>query len=227
MDGNGRWAKGRGLPRVAGHKAGADRVEGIVTACSDLGIKYLTLYAFSTENWSRAKAEVDALMELLVVFLGAKEKLFIKHNVRLATIGRTGGLPERAQKKLLATIDKFSKHTGLTLCLALNYGSRQEIVDALNKAIRAGTAEVDEESFSKLLYTGGMPDPDLIIRTSGEQRLSNFMLWQASYAEFYYAQIHWPDFDKEQLYAALRDYQSRERRFGGAIDSCINNALCD
>ena len=215
MDGNGRWAQRRGMPRVAGHKAGVDAVEGIVTACSDLGIKYLTLYAFSTENWARSKDEVSALMKMLVLFLGAKEKLFLKHNVRLAAIGRLEGLPPEPYKKLQSTIKKFSGHTGLTLCLALNYGGRQEILDAANAAFKSGAHELDEKNFSAKLYTAGMPDPDLIIRTSGEQRLSNFLLWQASYSEFYFTQAHWPDFDKEQLYSALRDYQSRDRRFGG------------
>ena len=214
MDGNGRWARKRGLPRVAGHKAGANALEDIVVECSNLGIKQLTVYAFSSENWSRPQTEVSALMRLLGFFLDAKAKLFIKNNVRLAAIGQLERLPDSVRKKLEGYIARFSTHTGMTFCLALNYGSRQEIVDAVNSAIRLGKP-VDEKSFSALLQTAAMPDPDLLIRTSGEMRLSNFMLWQASYSEFYFTPVLWPDFNVNELHQALREYQQRERRFGG------------
>jgi len=216
MDGNGRWARGRGKSRLAGHRAGTQTVEEIVTECSDLGIKYLTLYAFSAENWSRSKTEVSALMRLLDFFLRAKEELFVKNNVRLAAIGRLDGLPGNVQRSLAEHIRRFSAHTGLTLCLALNYGSRQEITDAVNAALSSGAKSVNEKTFAGYLSTAGMPDPDLVIRTSGELRLSNFLLWQASYAELYFTPVCWPDFNKAQLHKALLDFASRDRRFGGA-----------
>ncbi|MFA5161119.1 MAG: isoprenyl transferase [Elusimicrobiales bacterium] len=214
MDGNGRWASARGLPRAAGHKAGADAVENIVLECSNLGIRQLTLYAFSAENWSRPRLEVAALMRLLVLFLDAKARLFEENNVRLAAIGRLDMLPDSTREKLEGYIARFAKNSGMTLCLALSYGSRQEILDAANAAVRAGKT-VDEETFSRLLYTAAMPDPDMIIRTSGEMRLSNFLLWQASYAELYFTPVHWPDFDAAELRKALDEYARRERRFGG------------
>ena len=215
MDGNGRWAKAKGLPRVAGHKAGVESVRAITRACGELGIEALTLYSFSTENWLRPQDEVSELMRLLGWALKAETPELDKNNVRLMASGRIGGLPGSVQDQLAVSIKKLSKNTGLLLNLALNYGSRSEIVDAVNSLIKEGAREVTEQMISGRMYTAGLPDPDLVIRTSGEMRISNFLLWQAAYAEFYVTPAFWPDFRKADLVAALQDYQTRQRRFGG------------
>ena len=220
MDGNGRWAKQRGLPRLEGHRVGAESVRAIVRACGELGIEHLTLYAFSSENWSRPKAEVTALMHLLEFYLQREVAELDKSNVRLAAIGRIHELPESSQRQLHKSIEALKKNTGLTLVLALSYGGRAEIVDAVRSVARdvktgaLDIADITEETISKRLYTRDMPDPDLLIRTSGEMRISNFLLWQISYAEIHVTETPWPDFRKPQLLAALEDYGKRHRRFG-------------
>ena len=215
MDGNGRWAGSRGLPRVAGHKAGVDSVRAIVRGAGELGIKALTLYSFSTENWLRPADEVDALMKLLSWALDKETLELDKNNVRLSAIGRLDALPASVRKELDAAIARLENNTGLNLVLALNYGGRQEIVDAANKALAAGAKTLDEDAISDNLYTAGMPELDLMIRTSGEMRISNFLLWQAAYAELVVTPVLWPDFRKEHLVAAIEEYQGRDRRFGG------------
>ncbi len=224
MDGNGRWARQRGLPRIKGHEAGVESIRAVVRACGELGIKYLTLYAFSVENWSRPRAEVQALMKLLVYFMRKEVRELDKNGVRLLTIGRIEGLPEAAQKEIRRAQQQTEDNTGLTLILALNYGGRAEIIDAV-RAILADThkgkkevLDLDEEAFSRRLYTRGIPDPELLIRTSGEMRISNFLLWQISYSELWVTPVLWPDFRKEHLISALEDYQKRKRRFGGVED---------
>ena len=215
MDGNGRWAAARGLPRVAGHKAGVDSVRAIVRAAGELGIEALTLYSFSTENWLRPKEEVGELMKLLSWALNKETLELDKNNVRLCAIGRLEALPSAVRKELDAAIDRLKDNTGLNLVLALNYGGRQEILDAANKALAAGAKTLDEESIKANLYTSELPELDLMIRTSGEMRISNFLLWQTAYAELHVTPVLWPDFRKEHLEAALEDYQKRDRRFGG------------
>ena len=220
MDGNGRWAQQRKLPRIEGHRAGAESVRQIVRACGELGIDYLTVYAFSIENWNRPKAEVSALMHLLEFYLKQEIPELNKNNVRLAAIGRIHELPQSGQQQLQKSIEALNKNTGLTLVLALSYGGRAEIVDAVRsiaremKAGRLDVADIDEKVISNHLYTRSIPDPDLLIRTSGEMRVSNFLLWQISYAEIYVTETLWPDFRKPQLLAALEDYSKRHRRFG-------------
>ncbi len=220
MDGNGRWAKQRGLPRIEGHRAGAESVRAIVRASGELGIEYLTLYAFSIENWNRPKVEVSALMHLLEFYLQQEIPELNKNNVRLAAIGRIHELPGSAQKQLAKSIEALSKNTGLTLVLSLSYGGRAEIVDAVRaiaremKDGRLDVADIDEKVISQHLYTRAIPDPDLLIRTSGEMRVSNFLLWQISYAEIYVTETLWPEFRKPELVKALEDYGKRHRRFG-------------
>ncbi|MDQ8201854.1 isoprenyl transferase [Pelagicoccus sp. SDUM812003] len=220
MDGNGRWAKQRGYSRPAGHKEGAKTTRKIIDACQDLGIKYLTLYAFSAENWNRPDVEVRALMELLEFFLSRETKTLIKQRVRLHAIGRIEELPERARKALQKAIDATAEFDEWHLVLALNYSSRNEVLDAVRSLAKAAAAgEVDPDSLewgdvSQHLYTAGLPDPDLIIRTSGETRISNFLLMQSAYSEFYFTDVLWPDFDREQLEKAIATYRCRERRFG-------------
>ena len=220
MDGNGRWAQQRKLPRIEGHRAGAESVRQIVRACGELGIGYLTLYAFSIENWNRPKAEVTALMRLLEFYLKREIPELNKNNVRLAAIGRIHELPQSAQRQLEKSIEALKNNTGLTLVLALSYGGRSEIIDAMRSIAReiksAGleVADIDEKVISQHLYTRAIPDPDLLIRTSGEMRVSNFLLWQISYAEIYVTETLWPDFRKPQLLEALEDYSRRHRRFG-------------
>jgi undecaprenyl diphosphate synthase len=220
MDGNGRWAQQRKLSRIEGHRAGAESVRAMVRACGELGIEYLTLYAFSIENWNRPRAEVTALMHLLEFYLKQEIPELNKNNVRLTSIGRIRELPESGQKQLQRSIDALSKNTGLTLVLALSYGGRAEIVDAVReitrevKAGRLDVADIDEKVIGNHLYTRSIPDPDLLIRTSGEMRVSNFLLWQISYAEIYVTETLWPDFRKPQLLEALEDYSKRHRRFG-------------
>ena len=221
MDGNGRWAAERGLPRTEGHRRGADSVQTIVETCGEMGIEFLTLYAFSTENWKRPKTEVAALMKMLERFLKTKTEEMQKQNVRLQAIGRLHDLPEAVQKQLHKSIEQTSQNTGLTLVLALSYGAREEILDGIRSLLESvekghlDKAMIDADVFSKHLYTRYYPDPDLLIRTSGEMRLSNFLLWQLSYTEFYITQTLWPDFRKEQFHEAIREYTRRDRRFGG------------
>jgi undecaprenyl diphosphate synthase len=215
MDGNGRWARAKGLPRLSGHKAGVESVRAVVKACSELGIPYLTLYSFSTENWLRPKSEVGELMKLLSWALKRETLDLGRNNVRLRAIGRLDGLPKAVREELAAAVKRLEGNTGLTLTLALNYGARQEILDAVNSLLASGATEVTEEAFSSSLYTAGIPDPDLVIRTSGEMRLSNFLLWQIAYSELYMTPVFWPDFRKEHLLEALAEFRGRRRRFGG------------
>ena len=220
MDGNGRWAKKKLLNRISGHMKGVDAVREVVTACRELGIKILTLYAFSIENWRRPKEEVKALMGLLNDYLLKERGEMIKNNIRLSAIGRLEDLPPAVQETLQETM-KLTKHCdGMTLNLALSYGGRSEILHAVQrvlsdfekKAIKP--EEIDQERFSQYLWTWGLPDPDLLIRTSGEFRISNFLLWQIAYTELYVTETLWPDFNRDELLKAIADYQSRERRFG-------------
>jgi len=220
MDGNGRWAKSRGLPRAAGHRAGAETVREVVSACQDLGVEFLTLYAFSSENWSRPQKEIDSLMSLLERFLKSKAQEFSDKNVRLRSIGRTELLPPSCRYELDKAIEATKGNTGLTLILALSYGSREEITDAARRIVtkvqdgELSLSEIDEQHFADHLDTAQYPDPDLLIRTSGELRLSNFLLWQLSYAEFYVTQKNWPDFRKSDFLEAIDNYSRRSRRFG-------------
>ncbi|MBI4217817.1 MAG: isoprenyl transferase [Elusimicrobia bacterium] len=218
MDGNGRWAKKRGYPRILGHRAGTESVREIVRACGKIGVETLTLYTFSTENWARPKSEVNALMQLLCLTLRKEVKELDSAGVRLKIIGQSHLLPGNVQRELSQSIEKLKNNRGLTLVLALNYGGRQEILEAVNRILVSGQKKVDEKSFSKFLYTQDLRDPDLIIRTSGEQRISNFLIYQSAYSEFYTTPVLWPDFKKKDFYEAILDYQNRERRFGGHSD---------
>lgn len=221
MDGNGRWAEQRGLPRREGHRAGAEAVQRCVEACTALGVEFLTLYAFSSENWKRPRPEVNALMKLLEAFLREKTEEICKNNVRLQAIGRLDLLPSNCQKQLHRAIARSADNTGLTLVLALSYGSREEIVDGIKSVVRSireghiDEAMITPELFGKHLYTRYYPDPDLLIRTSGEMRISNFLLWQISYSEIVIAQKFWPDFSREDLEEAIAEYARRHRRYGG------------
>ncbi|PJI10187.1 MULTISPECIES: isoprenyl transferase [Clostridium] len=224
MDGNGRWAKKRNLPRTMGHKAGGETLRKIVKECSDIGVKYLTVYGFSTENWVRPKDEVNAIMKLIVEILKKYFEEMNKNNVIVNPIGDISGLPEACIKTLNNAKDKTKDNTGLMLNLALNYGGRNEIVNAVknlfidydnNKISKNDILNLSEDKFSSYLYTGDIPDPDIIIRPSGEKRLSNFLLWQCAYSEFWYSNINWPDFSEADLHQAIRDYQNRDRRYGG------------
>lgn len=213
MDGNGRWAKKRGLPRTAGHKEGAEVFRRISKECSRLGIKYVTFYAFSTENWKRPKEEVDALMLLFKNYLlEAKSDFKQAGNIRLKFIGEREGISNELLSLMDEAEEETGNHTGTTVYLALNYGGRLEIVDAVNKLIKEGRTEITEDDISANVFT--TPECDLIIRPSGEQRLSNFLLWQAAYSEFWYSDVLWPDFKNEDLYSALREFEKRNRRFG-------------
>jgi len=220
IDGNGRWANARGLPRASGHRAGAESVRDAVETCRQIGVEFLTLYAFSSENWNRPKKEVDALMKLLERFLREKLPEMLKQNVRLHAIGRLHMLPEKCRKQIDRAIASTRDNSGLNLVLALSYGSREEITDAARAiAIKAAAGEIDPEDidnelFSQHLSTVGIPDPDLLIRTSGESRISNFLLWQISYAEIVISQKNWPDFRNADLLAAVEEYARRHRRFG-------------
>ncbi|BDS07259.1 isoprenyl transferase [Oceaniferula spumae] len=220
MDGNGRWANARGLPRGEGHRAGAESVREAVETCRQLGVEYLTLYAFSSENWSRPKNEIDSLMKLLERFLRDKLPEMLKQNVRLHAIGNLSMLPVNCRKEIDKAIEKTRDNTGLNLILALSYGSREEITDAaraLATKAAAGEidpADIDNEMFANHLYTAGIPDPDLLVRTSGELRISNFLLWQISYSEIVISPKNWPDFRNADLRAAVDEYARRHRRFG-------------
>jgi undecaprenyl diphosphate synthase len=221
MDGNGRWAKQRSLPRIEGHRQGAESARTIIRTAGELGVKYLTLYAFSAENWNRPKDEVDALMKYLIHYLKTETPELNKNNVRLEVIGQIYRLPENVQEHLRKSIATLSKNSGLTLVMALSYGSRIEIVDAVRRIAEKARdgklepADINEEVISQHLWTRNIPDPDLLIRTSGEMRVSNFLLWQISYAELVITPTLWPDFRKPQFFAALEDYARRHRRFGG------------
>ena len=220
MDGNGRWARERSLPRIAGHREGINSVREITRLCGEIGIKHLTLYTFSTENWQRPKAEVSALMTLLLKTINKEVKELHKNNVKFTVIGDLEMLPGSTRKGLQDGIELTQDNGGLNLCLALNYGSRQEMIDAIQSLaskVQSGEMEpeeINEAIFSNALYTKGIPDPDLLIRTSGECRLSNFLLWQSAYTEIFITDTYWPEFREEQLMDAITVYQLRERRFG-------------
>ena len=220
MDGNGRWAKQRGLPRTAGHRAGTDSVRKIVRACGELGVKYLTIYVFSAENWGRPSLEVSMLMDLFVEMTKRELADLNANNVRLSAIGDLSRLPPKTRQELLNGIEKTRDNTGLTLILAISYGGRSEIVAAAKAFARKALENpsliesLDENSFKEYLFTKDFPDPELIIRTSGESRISNFLLWQSAYAEIYISDILWPDFDKNALICAIEDFNKRDRRFG-------------
>jgi undecaprenyl diphosphate synthase len=220
MDGNGRWAKQRGLPRLKGHEAGAESVRAVIRACREAGVKYLTLYAFSVENWTRPRDEVSGLMSLLVRFLRKEERLLHEKKIRLSVIGRMEDLSDEVRQSLERTMAETAGYDEGRLILALSYGGRTEIVTAARriaeevKAGRLDPQQIDEAVFANHLYAPDVPDPDLLIRTSGEIRLSNFLLWQVSYAEFYFTPVLWPDFREEQFMEALREYGRRQRRFG-------------
>jgi undecaprenyl diphosphate synthase len=223
MDGNGRWAKKRGNQRIFGHKNGVKSVRETVEAAAELGISYLTLYAFSRENWSRPKHEIDALMSLLISTIDSEIKTLMDNNIRLLSIGDVTALPEKVQEKITEAKKKTAGNTGLRLILALNYSARWELAEAMKRfgrAIKNGeaTEDLDIETAKKYLSTREIPDPDLLIRTSGERRLSNFLLWQLAYTELYFTEVLWPDFRKDNFYDAIVNYQNRERRFGKTGD---------
>jgi len=224
MDGNGRWAEKRMLRRIVGHQKGVETVRVIVEECSRLGIRYLTLFAFSAENWLRPKTEVKALMALLKQYIRGETVRMMQNDIRFNVIGNRADLPEDVNREIEAAIQRTSGNRGMLLTLALSYGARQEIVAAAKRlAGEAAAGKIDPESidervFAGSLFTGGIPDPDLLIRTSGEMRISNFLLWQLAYAELYFTEVNWPDFDRNELARAFRDYQSRERRFGMTSD---------
>ena len=224
MDGNGRWAASRGLPRIAGHREGARRVRAVVEECARLGVEALTLYSFSSENWKRPEDEVTALMELARHHLQLERQMMLANNVRFRRIGRREGLPGPVLAELDRTEDETSTCTGMTLCLAMNYGSRQEIVDAVQtvaQRVRRGELDpgaIDEAAISGALDTHGLPDPDLLVRTAGERRVSNFLLWQISYAELYVTDVLWPEFKVPELAAAIDDFNARRRTYGGLQD---------
>jgi len=220
MDGNGRWAKLKGKPRVFGHKNGVTSVRQVIEGCAEIGVNYLTMYAFSTENWNRPKLEVKTLMALLVSSLKKELKTLQKNNIKLNTIGNLESLPEKAQIELNEVIQKTKNNNALTLTLALSYGGREEIVNVIKNISKkvvnkeVNIEEIDEKIINNHLYTFSLPDVDFMIRTSGEKRISNFLLWQMAYAEFYFTDTLWPDFRKENLFKAVLEYQNRERRFG-------------
>lgn len=221
MDGNGRWAKSRFLPRAAGHKAGVETIRTVLRECKKLNVEYVTLYAFSTENWKRPKTEVDTLMNLLSTYLKNEVATLHKENVKITTIGNIDNLPSQCVIELNKATELTKNNTGCNLNLALNYGGRLDIKNALVHIIKnvkdgkINIEEIDENTISNHLSTKCIPDPDLVIRTSGEERLSNFLLWEVAYAEFYFTNIHWPDFDEKELQKAIFTYQNRDRRFGG------------
>jgi len=218
MDGNGRWAKNNGLPRAEGHKKGVETVEEIVEACRDFGVKHLTLYAFSDENWNRPDSEIEALMQLLAIFVKSKCEKMLTNGIRFRTIGDIDKLPKKVLEEVLEVKEKTAKCKDMDLILALSYGSHAEIARACNRLIEEGRKEVSITDIESHLDTGNTPSPDLLIRTSGEFRLSNFMMWQLAYAELYFTDVLWPEFNKEELFKAIDDYKKRERRFGGVIE---------
>lgn len=218
MDGNGRWAKKRFLPRTVGHKAGVEAVREIVRKCASLNVKYLTLYAFSTENWSRPKDEVSALMSLIVTYLRSELEELNKEQVVIKTIGDMSALPDLPRQELEKAEEKTKDNEGLVLTLAINYGFRADLLQAINKLALENVKEVDDKKLKSYMYTSFLPDIDLLIRTSGEKRLSNFMMYEASYSELYFTDVLWPDFGPDNLVEAIIDYQSRQRRYGGLAD---------
>lgn len=221
MDGNGRWAVSRNLPRISGHKAGVEAVREVIRYSSDIGIQFLTLYAFSTENWNRPVSEVNGLMELLVLYLKKEIGELSRNNVKINVMGDISKLPKKAVLEIEKAVTSTSNNTGLTVNIALNYGSRSEILKAAKKLCQSvknssiDIKDIDENLFSQYLYTKNIPDPDILIRTSGEQRISNFLLWQIAYSELLFIEVYWPDFKSEHLMEAIIDFQSRQRRFGG------------
>ncbi|MFZ8845905.1 MAG: isoprenyl transferase [Candidatus Hydrothermia bacterium] len=217
MDGNGRWAKERNLPRIIGHKVGSESVREIIRVCIELGIEYLTLYSFSTENWQRPKEEIKGLMELLKFLLKNEVDELNRNGVSIKAIGRLDYLPNDVKIELFKAIEKTKNNNKLKLYLALSYGGRQEILDAVNKIINSKLEFIDEGTFRNFLYDPNLPDPDLLIRTSGEYRISNFLLWQISYSEFYFTKTLWPEFRREEFIKAIEDYSKRKRKFGKVI----------
>lgn len=217
MDGNGRWAKERGLPRLAGHRAGTENLRNIIRASAKLGIEYLTLYAFSTENWSRPKAEITGLLHILADVIDKELMELHEEGARLVHIGHLDGLPKNLQEKVRDAVELTKENKRITIVIAFNYGGRDEIINAIKNMLRDDISpeDVDETLVSSFMFTGGLPDPDLVIRTSGELRTSNFMTWQSVYSEWYFPKVYWPDFNEEELRKALEDYSERERRFGG------------
>ena len=224
MDGNGRWARRRGFMRVRGHEEGVNSVREITTECARKHIGQLTLYAFSNENWKRSKTEVNFLMRMLKKFLIAERKTIRDNDIKLRTIGRTEALPDNVKKELSTSMAESKNNKGMILCLALNYGGRTEIIDATKKLaadVKKGKRklkDINDDVFKEYMYTAGMTDPDLLIRTGGEKRISNFLLWEVSYAELWFTSVYWPEFKKKHLEEALIDYAKRERRFGGLIE---------
>ena len=219
MDGNGRWAKRRGLPRVFGHREGAKAVEKAISFAKEVGVRYLSLFAFSTENWERPKSEIDAIFSLLVEYVNKKVPYLLEKNARLRFIGRREGLPDHILTTILEAEEKTNHCDSLDVIIALNYSGRAEIVDAVKKILTENPdIEINEENFRNYLYLPEIPDPDLLIRTSGEKRISNFMLWELAYTELYFTETLWPDFDEKEFLKALYDYQSRERRFGKVLN---------
>jgi undecaprenyl diphosphate synthase len=216
MDGNGRWARSRGLPRLAGHRAGTENIRRVLEGCVEYGIKVLTLYAFSTENWGRPDAEVRGIMRILEQTIDRELPELHKNGVQLRHIGRLEGIPEKLRQKVCEAIELTKHNERIVLNVAFNYGGRTEILDAVRRIVESGVApdRLDEDIFGQYLYTVGLPDPDLIIRTAGELRISNFLIWQSAYAEYYATPTYWPDFDKDELYRALLEYSGRDRRFG-------------
>jgi undecaprenyl diphosphate synthase len=221
MDGNGRWAKGRGMPRLMGHRAGAKNLKKVVRMFKDYGVKYLTVYAFSTENWSRPKSEVDGLMKLLLEYLKNAEEELGTDNVRINVIGDISKLSDELQREIKRVEILTSKNDGIDLIIALNYGGRDEIVNSVNKIIEdinsgyLSKDKITEKDISERLYTFNIPDPDLLIRTSGEKRISNYLLWQSAYSELWFTKAYWPDFGEKEIIEALNEYKNRKRRFGG------------
>jgi len=217
MDGNGRWAKKRGLPRSAGHKQGANAIQKLAIECDKIGLEYLTVYVFSTENWSRPKKEIDSLMNLIREFVADTENLFSKKNICIKTIGRLDRLEYDIVNDINKTVEKNKDKTGLTFTMAIDYGSRDEIINAVKNIVndKVDVKDINEKLISNYLYTKDLPDPDLIIRPSGEKRLSNFLMWQASYAELWYSNILWPDFNIKHLLEAIKEFNKRDRRYGG------------
>jgi undecaprenyl diphosphate synthase len=226
MDGNGRWALSRGLPRLAGHKAGTENLRRVIRASAEFGIKYLTIYAFSTENWGRPPEEVRGLMHILEDVIDRELSELNKEGVQLRHIGRLERLVPKLQKKVLEAIELTKKNDRLVLNVAFNYGGRDEIVQAIQRLMKDGVGpeKVTDELVSQYLYTAGVPDPDLIIRTSGELRVSNFLIWQAAYSEWYITETYWPDFDKEEYRRALENYGKRDRRYGGVSETVANKS---